>query len=124
MSDYSCHTGFKKNQFIKIFTFLFGLEIEKDLCEKQYINHCSAINCDHRVSQKNCSFISFPKDPEWRLKWTRAMRRCYVDEDGNIDLKRLWVPREYHRLCTCHFSVPINTKTRKIGILWFSSIYI
>ena len=83
--------------------------------KKRFGDHCSAFDCNHKRSDQNCSFLSFPSNAEWKKKWVVAMGRLHVEEDGKVNPDKLWEPKDHHRLCTCHFSEPPDPRKRKAG---------
>ncbi|KFM69304.1 THAP domain-containing protein 1, partial [Stegodyphus mimosarum] len=55
---------------------------------------CAAYGCTNRPSKKipGITFHRFPKNPELRAEWIKAIRRLN------------WEPTKYSRLCSEHFS--------------------
>lgn len=74
-----------------------------------YSSICSVPNCTHRKGENFCSFVSFPKGKNLIEKWVRNIGRYTVNSDGQ---KVLWEPDDKHKICVCHFSKPINVRSR------------
>jgi hypothetical protein len=69
-----------------------------------------ANDCTHHRAGVQCSFYSFPKDPEYRRWWAAAVNRLKTD-------RKPWERSAYSRLCGCHFTPEqlLKAKTRFIG---------
>ena len=78
-------------------------------------DHCCAIGCSHKRAKNDCSFFSFPSEKQWFDYWVNALKHCKVVETGTALPGTRWLPQKHHRLCSCHFSNPLNAKSCRLG---------
>ena len=58
---------------------------------------CCAKNCSNSTkNNENVKFYLLPKDKVRCKLWLNTIGRVYLDKDGNIDKKRIWLPKSLH----------------------------